>query len=141
MKNESLLINGMLSIIFGAIMWSLIGPGIMPLILFIAGIGAIAYQILKPKEQEWRLLCLNLGLYAEDFEKKKIYPKILKAEETESGVKLWTSLPYGLSTLDFEKVKHKLEQYFNANIDIKYHNRKAIIEIYGKKLHEINLYL
>ena len=137
MKNDSLLVDGALGVFAGAMAWSLLGPGIIPAVMTAAGAGAMLYHTIKPKDQEWEVLCDNLGLCVDGLDKTTLYPKVLKRIKTDTGEKLWLTLPYGLTTLDFEKVRYRMEQFYDAEINIEYSNKKAIVEIHTKKLPEI----
>jgi len=136
-KNDSLLVDGVLGVFTGAMAWSLLGPGIIPAVMTAAGAGAILYRSIRPKDQDWEILCDNLGLCVDGPEQTKMYPKILKRIKTDTGEKLWLTLPYGLTTLDFEKVKYRMEQFYDAEINVEYKNKKAVLEIHTKKLPEM----
>lgn len=137
MKNDNLLVDGALGVFAGTMAWSLLGPGIIPAVMTAAGAGAILYRSIRPKDQDWEILCDNLGLCVDGPEQTKMYPKLLKRIKTDTGEKLWLTLPYGLTTLDFEKVRYRMEQYFDAEISIEYKDKKAILEIHTKKLPEL----
>lgn len=137
MKNEpSLLYQGTLGILAGAMFYQLIGPGLVPFITIGTGIGALVYSVLN-NSNDYKLLFRNLGLFVKDLDGEIIFPKILKKEDIPTGYILHLSLPYGLTTIDFEKVKFRLEQYYDAELEVDYNNKTAIVKVHTTKLPEI----
>jgi len=112
------------------------GPGIIPFITTGIGMAAIAYSIVKP-DDEFKILFKNLGLFARDLDGEEIFPKVIKRQNISTGYLLILSLPYGLTTIDFEKVKFRLEQYYDAELEIDYHSKTALVKIHTIRLPDI----
>ncbi|NLY46813.1 MAG: DNA translocase FtsK [Tissierella sp.] len=68
-------------------------------------------------------------------------PRYLGKKKTDYGYCLKFSLPYGLSTKDFEKHQLEIEQYFNNKIKISYKNHRVFIQIYQIALEESPKYI
>lgn len=136
MREPSLFYQGTLGIIAGTMAYQFMGPGIIPFVTTGIGMAAVTYSVIKPKD-DFKILFRNLGLFARNLDGEEIYPKILKKQHTSTGHSLILSLPYGLTTIDFEKVKHRLEQHYDAELEIDYHSKTAIVKVHTLKLPEI----
>lgn len=129
----SLLASGAASIVIGSVALAVLGSGLISTSLLGVGIFAIASSLINFKNDR-NILFKNLGLYATNEDGKPVYPKMLHKIKTDTGERWVLSLPYGLTTIDFEKVKYRLEQFFDAEITIDYENKHAILNIHTKKL-------
>lgn len=135
-KSPSLMYQGTLALFTGVLAYQFTGPGIVPYMTGGIGVGAIAYSLRKPREN-FKLLLKNIGLYVKDDDGNIIYPKVLKKFKTKTGWGMVLTLPYGLTTIDIEKVKYRMEQYYDADIEVEYKNKKAFINVHTVKLPEI----
>ena len=61
-------------------------------------------------------------------------PKLLDSHKTENKNSYIFSIPEGLSLSDFEKYKEAIEQQLNNKIEIKYENKRIIIDEITSKL-------
>lgn len=135
MREPSLFYQGTLGIIAGTMAYQFMGLGVVPIVTMGASVAAVAYSIIKPNE-DFKILFRNLGLFVRDLNGEEIYPKVLKKHPTSTGYSLILSLPYGLTTMDFEKVRFRLEQHYDAELEIDYKNKTAIVKVHTTKLPE-----
>lgn len=133
MRVSSLFYQGTLGVIAGTMAYQFMGPGIIPFVTTGIGMAAVTYSVIKPKD-DFKILFRNLGLYARDLNGEDIFPKVIKRQNISTGYLLILSLPYGLTTVDFEKVKYRLEQYYDAELEIDYHSKTAVIKVHTIKL-------
>lgn len=61
-------------------------------------------------------------------------PRYIGKRKTPYGYCLTFSLPFGMSTDDFEKKKLAIEQYLNKKIEIAYNNYRVFIKVYEIEL-------
>lgn len=135
MREPSLFYQGILGIMTGLMAYQFTGLGLVTIVTTGAGVAAVAYSIVKPYE-DFKILFRNLGLFARNLDGEEIFPKILKKQDISTGYLLILSLPYGLTTIDFEKVKHRLEQHYDAELEVDYANKTAIVKVHTIKLPE-----
>jgi len=133
MREPSLFYQGTLGIIAGTMAYQFMGIGIVPIVTTGVSMAAVAYSIVKPHE-DFKILFRNLGLFARNLDGEEIFPKVLKKKPISTGHLLILSLPYGLTTIDFEKVRHRLEQHYDAELEIDYHSKTAIVKVHTIKL-------
>lgn len=100
----------------------------------VAGVGSIstlieARRLLNP----YKALFDNLNMKVGDQ-----IPRYIKKNKTNYGYCLTFSLPYGMSTDDFEKKKLAIEQYLNKRIEINYNNYRVFIKVFDVGLEKLN---
>ncbi len=135
MREPSLFYQGALGIIAGTMAYQFMGLGVVSIVTIGASMAAVAYSIVKPGE-DFKTLFRNLGLFARNLDGEEIYPTVLKKQPIPTGYLLILSLPYGLTTIDFEKVRFRLEQHYDAELEIDYSSKTAIVKIHTIKLPE-----
>ncbi len=86
-------------------------------------------HFLDKKQNKFDTLFTNCNL-----KKGEMLPQLKEKKKTNYGYALRFSLPIGISTNDFERHKSAIEQYLNKKIQIKYHAKNVIIEVYEKEL-------
>lgn len=125
--------------VVAGIMFSKLGSGLdiklMGFAISSAGIVLGALD-LKEKYNPFRLLFENLNLKVGD----GVVPKYINKRKTPYGYCLTFSLPYGLSTNDFEKHQLAIEQYLNKRVDINYKNYRIYIRVYENELKKVQPY-
>lgn len=92
----------------------------------VAGIGCISTMLeARRLFNPYKALFDNLGLKVGNQ-----IPRYIRKRKTEYGYVITFSLPYGLSTDDFEKKKLAIEQYLNKRIEISYNNYRVFIKVF-----------
>ena len=121
-----------LTAIVGGIAVATLGSDMQVIGYSVAAIGGVTTLFeLRRLLNPYRALFENAGIKVGEQ-----VPRFVKKRKTNYGYCITFSLPYGLSSEDFEKKKLAIEKYLNKRVEISYSNYRVFVKVFERNLNK-----